>query len=54
LQCLYILYFILGLDEDFGGLKILRFSDDAETDIERSFACKEIKKLNVLESIYCH
>ncbi len=50
------LYFflILRLDEDFGGLKILRLSDDVETDIERSFACNDIKKLIVLESVYCH
>jgi hypothetical protein len=41
------------LDEDFGGFKIMRFSD-VETDIETIFGCKEIKRLGVLESIYCH
>ena len=50
----YIFHFILRLDEDFGGLEIMRLSDDVETDIERGFACKEIKKLSVLENIYCH
>ena len=49
----YVFYVILRLDEDFGGFKILRLSD-VETDIETSFGCKEIKKLGVLESIYCH
>ncbi len=41
------------LDEDFGDFKIMRLWD-AETDIETSFGCKEIKRLGVLESIYCH
>jgi hypothetical protein len=48
----YVFYFILRLDEDFGGFKIMRLSD-VETDIETS-RCKEIKRLGVLESIYCH
>jgi hypothetical protein len=41
------------LDEDFGGFKIMRLSD-VETDIETSFGGKEIKRLNVLEIIYCY
>jgi hypothetical protein len=46
----------LGLDEDFGGLSkpIIRLTDDAKTDVETNFGGKEIKKLSVLESIYCH
>ena len=50
----YIFYFILWFDEDFGGFKIMRLSDDVETDIETSFGGKEIKRLSVLESIDCH
>ena len=49
----YIFYFNLRLDEDFGDLKIMRLWD-VEKDIETSFGCKEIKRLSVLESIYCH
>jgi hypothetical protein len=45
----YVFYFILGLDGDFGGFKIMRLSD-VEMDIEISFGCKEIKRLGVLES----
>ena len=49
----YVFYFILRLDEDLGGFKIVRLSD-VGTDIETNFGCKEIKRLGVLESIYCH
>jgi hypothetical protein len=49
----YIFSFILKLDEDFGGFKIMRLSDDVETDIETSFGGKKIKRLSVLESIDC-
>ena len=46
----YLFYFVLRLDEDFGGLKIMRLSD-VETDIETRFGGKEIKRLSVLEKI---